>query len=88
VDYGVDSDTDGVPNGTYVSDPGSVTAWTNVMSVRINVLARNLESTSGYSDTKVYDMGVAGTVTPGGAYKRHVYNSVVRIVNPSSRRES
>jgi type IV pilus assembly protein PilW len=57
------------------------------VAVRVNVLARNLEATSGFTDTKVYDMGIAGTVTPGGAYKRHVYNAVIRIVNPSSRRE-
>jgi hypothetical protein len=32
----------------------------------------------------------AGTVTATadvGAYKRHVYNAVIRVVNPSSRRE-
>jgi tripartite-type tricarboxylate transporter receptor subunit TctC len=34
-----------------------------------------------------YDMGIAGAATPGGPYKRHVYNAVVRIVNPAARRE-
>ncbi len=87
VDYGIDTDNDGVPNGVYVTAPASVGDWANVVAVRVNVLARNLEATSGFTDTKVYDMGIAGTVTPGGAYKRHVYNAVIRIVNPSSRRE-
>jgi hypothetical protein len=27
-------------------------------------------------------------MTPGGPYKRHVYNAVIRVVNPSARRES
>jgi type IV pilus assembly protein PilW len=88
VDYGVDSDTDGVPNGPYVAAPASVVDWSNVVAVRVNLLARNLEPTGGYTDAKVYDMGVAGTLSPGGAFKRHVYNTVIRIVNPSSRRES
>jgi type IV pilus assembly protein PilW len=87
VDYGLDADGDGVHDGAYTADPATVASWMNVVTVRLNVLARNLEATSGYTDAKVYDMGVAGTVTPGGAFKRHVYNSVVRIVNPSSRRE-
>ncbi len=86
VDYGVDTDGDGVPN-SYLTTPAAVTDWANVVAVRVNVLARNLEASSDYTDTKVYDMGVAGTVTPGGNYKRHVYNAVIRVVNPSSRRE-
>ena len=88
VDYGIDADHDGVPDTVYVTAPAAVPDWANVVSVRINVLARNLEASSGYIDTKTYDMGVAGAVTPGGAYKRHVYNAVIRIVNPASRRES
>jgi type IV pilus assembly protein PilW len=87
VDYGIDTDGDGVPNGNYVTAP-ALADWQNVVSVRVNVLARNLEATSGFTDTKVYDMGVAGTVTPGNAYKHHVYNAVIRLVNPSARRES
>jgi len=87
VDYGVDIDGDGVPNGAYVTAP-ALADWQNVVALRVNVLARNLEATGGFTDTKVYDMGVAGTVTPGGPYKRHVYNAVIRVVNPSARRES
>jgi type IV pilus assembly protein PilW len=87
VDYGIDTDGDGVPNGAYVTAP-ALADWQNVVAVRVNVLARNLEASGGFTDAKVYDMGVAGTVTPGGAYKRHVYNAVIRIVNPSARRES
>lgn len=87
VDYGIDSDGDGVPN-SYLTTAATVPDWANVVAVRLNILARNLERSSDYTDTKVYDMGVAGTVTPGGPYKRHVYNSVIRVVNPSSKRES
>ncbi|MGH6770646.1 MAG: PilW family protein [Xanthobacteraceae bacterium] len=87
VDYGLDTDGDGVPNGAYVALPAAVIDWPNVVAVRVNLLARNTEPSAGYVDDKTYDMGVGGSVAPGGAYKRHVYNTVVRVVNPSSRRE-
>ena len=86
-DYGVDSDKDSVPDAAASQDPGSAANWSNVVTVRISVLARNLEPTNGYVDDKTYDMGAAGGYTPNGPYKRHVYNAVARIVNPASRRE-
>lgn len=88
IDYGIDADKDGAPDAAYVAAPAAVADWANVVAVRINVLSRNLEPTNGFVDDKAYDMGLAGAVTPGGPYKRHVYNAVIRIVNPSSRRES
>jgi type IV pilus assembly protein PilW len=88
IDYGVDSDADGAPNGAYVAAPASIADWQNVVAVRLNVLARNVEASGGYTDTKQYDMGVVGLITPGGSYKRHVYNAVVRVINPSARRDS
>lgn len=88
VDYGIDTDGDGVPNGVYVTSPAAMADWGNVMAVRINLLARNTEASPGYTDNKTYDMGIAGPVTPGGAFKRHVYNAVIRVVNPISKRES
>jgi type IV pilus assembly protein PilW len=87
IDYGIDADKDGVPDAAYVTTPAAFADWANVIAVRINVLSRNLEPTNGYVDAKSYDMGVAGAVTPGGPYKRHVYNAVIRIVNPAARRE-
>lgn len=86
-DYGVDADKDGVPDTTYTTDPASVAAWMNVVAVRINLLSRQIERTNGYTDSRTYDMGVAGASTPNGPYKRHVYNTVIRVVNPASRRE-
>lgn len=89
VDYGIDGDSNGVQDSaTMTAAPATIADWRNVVTIRLNVLARNLQPTPGYTDAKTYDMGVAGTVTPGGAYKRHVYNAVRRVVNPSARRES
>ncbi len=87
IDYGIDTDGDGVPDGSNLSIPGTIPDWSNIMSVRLNVLARNLERSPGFTDAKTYDMGTAGTVTPGGPFKRHVYNTTVRLVNPAARRE-
>jgi type IV pilus assembly protein PilW len=87
VDYGIDTDKDSVPDAAYVTAPG-LADWANVVAVRVNVLSRQIEPSGGYTDAKTYDMGAAGTVSPGGAFKRHVYNAVIRIVNPASRRES
>lgn len=87
IDYGIDTDGDGIPEGNYLTVPAAVADWSNVMSVRLNLLARNLESSTGYTDPKSYDMGIAGALTPGGTYKRHVYNTVVRLINPAARRE-
>ena len=87
IDYGIDTDGDGAPNGNYIVAPAAAD-WPNVVAVRINVLARNLQRSGDFTDSKQYDMGIAGAVTPGGNYKRHVYNAVVRLVNPSARRDS
>lgn len=87
---------DGVPD-IFVSAP-SFDQLTNVVAVRIHVLARSTETTPGYSDTKTYAMGSAGPIcsTAGSCannvlnpnFKRHVFTTTVRLVNPSGRRET
>jgi type IV pilus assembly protein PilW len=91
-DYGVDTaGTDGTPD-SYVATPATtaVGTWGNVMAVRIHLIARNIDTTPGYSDTKTYSLGLAGTFTPSGSetgYRRHAYTALVRVNNPSGRRE-
>jgi type IV pilus assembly protein PilW len=93
VDYGIDTNADGAPDyyttGTYstATTPMTATDWANVMAVRINILARNTDSSAGYNDAKTYNLGAAGTVGPfHDAYKRRVFSEIVRLINPSSRR--
>ena len=86
VDYGVDADGDGLPDGAFVAAPGAVAAWGDVMSAQIYVLARTPEMTGG-ADPKTYNLGTAGALTPGGSFRRHLFTSQVRMVNPASRRE-
>jgi type IV pilus assembly protein PilW len=62
-----------------------------VVAVHVNLLARNVEASPGYTDAKTYNLGQFVSVTPIGAatsYKRHAYTAQVRIVNVSARRET
>lgn len=86
IDYGVDTSGDGVPD-IFITAPAAAADWGSVMSADIYVLARNIKRVVGTADTKTYNLGAAGSVTPGGNFKRHVFASNVRIVNPASRRE-
>jgi type IV pilus assembly protein PilW len=92
--YGIDADGDGLPE-TYSADPGTdPNVWTNVMTAQIFVLARNVDVSPGYSDTKTYTMGINAAGAPiilgpfSDGYRRHVYTSVVRITNPAGRRDT
>jgi len=99
IEYGIDTDGDGLPDAysanptTYVCGTCSaVSNWMNVMTARIYLLSRNIDPSVNFTDTKTYTLGVdaAGvpvTFTPGDNYHRHVYTGLVRIVNPAQRRE-
>lgn len=87
VDYGLDSDADGSPNSPPVPTAPTVADWANIMGVNVYILSRNPLITAGYTDGKSYAMGLAGSYTPGGNYKRHIYNTTVRLTNPSMRRQ-
>jgi len=72
----------------YVDAPSAV-QMPNVTSATLYLIARNTEPSVGYTDTKSYSLGLAGaTVVTNDQYRRHVFNTTVRLVNPSSRREN
>jgi type IV pilus assembly protein PilW len=103
--YGLDTTVpgDGQPD-VYVADPNNYPAgtcsgtcpvnnWMNVVTVQFHLLARNLETSPNFTDTKKYVLGndAAGNPierTPGGSYRRHVYSGLVRVANPAGRRET
>jgi type IV pilus assembly protein PilW len=103
LEYGIDQDADGAPD-VYTADPNDypvgacagvcpLNNWMNVVTVQMHILARNLEASQDYTDTKTYVLGndkngAAVTVTPGGNIRRHVYSGLVRIVNVSNRRDA
>lgn len=111
IEYGIDNlpsfSGDGIPD-VFLDDPGTITfnantpdivsAWRQIVSARIYLLARNTESTKGFTDRKTYSMDAEGTqfnpcnglsgsaLTDCQSYKRHVYQSAVRLNNPAGRR--
>jgi type IV pilus assembly protein PilW len=90
IEYGVDADRDGSADGAFKENP-SVTEWWDVTAVRVNLLARNNQSTPGYQESKQFDLGVGrSAISFTGAnagFKRHVYSELVRVNNVSMRRE-
>ena len=93
VEYGIDSSgNDGSPD-SYVSCTSSTSCplaeLANIVAVKVHVLARNLEATPGYVDSKSYTLGGTPAIAAANdGFKRHVFSATVRLVNPSSRRET
>ena len=93
-EYGLDTDAspDGGPDSFTANPTATGTAWNSVVAVRIYLIARSVDATPAYTDSKTYRLGAnadgsANDVTPGGAYKRHEFTGLVRVVNMSQRRE-
>ena len=103
IEYGMDTNGDGNPDD-YNADPTSFTKagcatcnaynnWFNVVTARVSLLARNIDPSPNYTDVKTYTIGrdaggVDVTVTPGGAFRRHAYSGLVRVVNVAQRKEA
>lgn len=105
-EYGVDGSADG-SSGAGSADAYSLSdaapnaaspfAWQNVMSVKVWVLARDLDQTPGYSSNKIFALGTAAigpfdstnllVAAADIPYKRNVFASTIRVVNPSGARE-
>lgn len=87
IDFGIDGSGDGAPDGVYVTSP-ALADWPNVMALRVHLLARNNESSAGHQDSKTYNLGLSGTtVATNDNFKRRVFSQLIRVVNPSSRRD-
>ena len=91
VDWGVDTSGDGTPDVWSRCDaasPCDAAAWANVTAVKVYILSRNIESSTGYSDDKSYVMGLSGATTATtDAFKRHVYSATITLPNRTGPRE-
>jgi type IV pilus assembly protein PilW len=100
IDYGIDTTGDGSPDGQFVATTAAVADWANLVALRVHLLARSTESSAGYVDPKTYSMGydsaaAVQTVTPATdaygnnvrSYKRRLFSQLIRVVNPSARRD-
>lgn len=89
VEYGIDSLTS--PTGMaamFTGEPASLDEWRRTVSARIHLLARNLDPSAGFVDTKTYSIGADAIYTPSGtaaSFKRHVFDAAVRVNNTSGR---
>ncbi len=104
IEYGIDIDNDGTPNfystdpTTFTNAGACATCnpysnWSKVVTARVSLLSRNIDPSPNYTDIKTYTIGrnAAGadvTVTPGGAFRRHAYTGLVRVVNVAQRKEA
>jgi type IV pilus assembly protein PilW len=91
VDFGVDTNNDGLPDAWLrceAASPCTSTEYSNVMAAKVHIISRNLEPTLTYTDDKTYDLGASGTTTAtGDHYQRHVYSAQVAMPNRSGPRE-
>jgi type IV pilus assembly protein PilW len=98
-DYGIDTlgsdgnpGHDGVADGALSACSPSCTAdqWSSVVSVQVNLIARNTEQSPNYTDDKTYNLGTFGVYTPPAGvrqYRRHAYTAMVRLNNVAMRWE-
>jgi type IV pilus assembly protein PilW len=101
IEYGVDN-AGGAVDGhadSYNADPATgcgtpacpIDDWRKVVAVKLNLLARNIEPTSGYADAKSYQLGrkadgsVNTVAASGDRFKRHVFQATVVLPNPAGR---
>lgn len=101
IEYGIDGTPATGSPAFYTADPdtygGCAPAvcagyWRNTVAAKIHVLARNTTATPAYADQKAYTLGLAAdgttpvTVGPfGDGFKRHEYDSAVRLNNAAGR---
>lgn len=83
---------DGIPDGAFVhcttATPCTLGQLTNVVAVRLYLLARAEVASPDHSDTKTYNLGGAALGPFNDKFKRHVFSNTVRLTNVSGRRET
>jgi type IV pilus assembly protein PilW len=77
-----------ISSSALAASANSLTLHANIVAAKVHVLARNLEPTPGYVDSKTYRLGATQINAAIDGFKRHVFSTTVRLVNPSSRREA
>lgn len=82
--YGRDTDDDGAAN--VYGFPADEDEWAEVVTVRIFLLMRNVDTSLGHTDTKTFDLGGTALGPYNDACKRNVYTTTINVVNQSNRR--
>jgi type IV pilus assembly protein PilW len=90
LEYGVDSSSDGVADN-FTADVAA-TDWSNVVSLKLYLLARTLTPSMTHTDSKSYVLGLDAQGQPNvvGAtndkFKRHVFTSLIGLPNVAGRK--
>jgi type IV pilus assembly protein PilW len=79
IDWGLDGDGDGSAN-FYVATP-TAAEMTQVVAVRVSVLARSVAGDTSYINDKTYTMSDAPPRTPNDNFYRRIYTSTVVVHN-------
>ncbi len=101
-DFGFDTNGDGAPDqwlglnkNATASDTVAAAAlgWGNVVGVKIYVVSRTTEPSTGFTDARIYSLGLLGStnVTLGpvnDAFKRRAYVTTARLNNVAGPRET
>ena len=93
LEYGIDAVApfDGQPE-SFVANAAitaySANNWANVVNVRLHLLARNTQTTAGYTDNRTYALGPdVSASAPSDGFKRSLMTTTVRLNNVAGRRE-
>jgi type IV pilus assembly protein PilW len=76
---------DGIPD-FYISSP-SAAQMSQVVSIKMHLLARSPERTANFTDTKQFVLAGINVPASNDEFKRHVFSTEVRLMNMSGRRE-
>ena len=92
LEFGFDTDNDSLPDVYRVALSGVADAadndWSNVVAVRLYLIARSQNPAVGHVDTMTFDLGLNGTLDAAGdGFKRHVHTTLVRVMNVAGWRE-
>jgi hypothetical protein len=79
VEFGIDTDADGVAN-QYQAAPSS-SDMANAVVARIYLLVRSIDELSGYQNTKTYQLGQRTVGARNDGYLRRVFSTTVQVRN-------
>lgn len=92
IEYGFDTSGDGTPDTFARTANSTVTPalrWQDVVTVKVFMLARNVDPTPGHNDTKTYLLSSDGSVeidAPNDAFRRQAYVTTTMAHNIAGRR--
>lgn len=69
-------------------DASGENRWEDVMAIKLFLITRDPQATTGHIDTKSFVMGSKTVPAAGDAYRRRLMSSTIKLVNMAGRREA